>query len=63
MDAAQQRAIKEDYLAWTGGFPPDSESEIFTYIEASMPLDCDLEEVRAALHAWMAESSQTERTH
>jgi hypothetical protein len=49
--------LKEHYLDWTGGFPPDDEDEIFTYTELAMESGPDPEEVRLVLRRWMEESA------
>lgn len=46
-------AVKQDFLSWTGGFPPDSEEQIFAYVETSRPNEADYEEARQLLRAWM----------
>jgi hypothetical protein len=43
--------LKEDYLEWSGGFPPDSETEIFLYVEYARKIE-DAEFAREALRAW-----------
>jgi hypothetical protein len=60
MNANQLRAIREDFVVWSGGFPPDSDHEIFAYIEAAMPFNCGHEDARMMLKAWMVESSLPE---
>ncbi|MCI0640791.1 MAG: hypothetical protein L0Y72_10660 [Gemmataceae bacterium] len=45
--------LKKHYLTWTGGFPPDDDDEIFTYIELAMESGPDPEEVRSILRNWM----------
>jgi len=47
------RAIEQDFLEWSGGFPPDSEEQIFVYVETSSPIDTDSQEVSELLRTWM----------
>ena len=54
MDANTTNAVKEDFLAWSGGFPPDSEQEIFVYMEYVHGSDADdANELREMLRDWM----------
>lgn len=53
MDKDMAEAVKQDFLSWTGGFPPDSEEQIFAYVETSRPNEADYEEARQLLRAWM----------
>lgn len=46
--------LKQHYLRWTGGFPPDDDEQIFTYIELAMESGPDPEEVRLLLRRWMS---------
>ena len=55
MDEQTSKAIREDFLTWSGGFPPESDHQIFVYVEAARPKDSDEEEVREMLKAWMQE--------
>ena len=58
MNSAEKKALKDDLLAWSGGTPPDSLFEIFTYVElASLP-GPDKEEIRLMLKKWMEEAWQ-----
>ena len=61
MDATQERAIRDDYLAWSGGNPPDSVFEIFTYCELTLPIDYDKEHARLMLKDWMERAWQEDR--
>jgi hypothetical protein len=60
MDKDASETIKLDFLAWTGGFPPDSEEQIFAYVETSRPNETDYQEVRQLLRAWMYEVPQVD---
>jgi hypothetical protein len=61
MTTTQQVAVREDFLAWSGGQPPDSPFEIFTYCELAMPIGIDAEEVRSMLKKWMENAWQQGR--
>jgi len=58
MDKKQRVEIKKDFLTWTGGFPPDSETTVFLYIEYASPADSNDNEVRAILLDWLEKSSR-----
>jgi len=45
-------AIREDFLAWSGGFPPESEEQIADYCEAARPADTDFNAAYAFLREW-----------
>jgi hypothetical protein len=48
-------AVREDFLEWSGGFPPDSEQMIFIFMEYALSSDVDdCERVRQMLRDWMA---------
>ncbi len=53
MDAQTAATIMEDFLVWSGGFPPESDQQIFVYAHAASPVDADPEDVRAVLRDWM----------
>jgi hypothetical protein len=56
MDTKTAQAVKEDFLAWSGGFPPDSEQQIFVYIEYAHGANTDdVYDVRTMLRNWMQE--------
>lgn len=63
MDPTTAKAIKEDFLVWSGGFPPDSNEQIFAYVEAARPADTDEVEVDILLKDWMREEQETENWH
>jgi hypothetical protein len=56
MTPDQLQSLKADYLEWTGGFEPEVEEDIETYVEAAMAVDLDVGEVREALRRWMREA-------
>ena len=53
MDAITANSVKEDFLAWSGGSPPDSDQEIFVYVEYARPRGTDAIEVSHMLTEWM----------
>ncbi len=55
MDAHTTNSFKEDFQAWSGGFPPDSEQQIFIYMEYAYGTEADADEVREMLRKWMQE--------
>jgi hypothetical protein len=55
MNAQTARAVREDFLNWSGGFPPESGQHIWVYVEAARPIDTDAWEVSTLLHEWLAE--------
>ena len=55
MDKTLVETIKEDFLAWSGGFPPESDYQIFVYIETAKPVDINDTELGDMLRVWMNE--------
>jgi len=55
MDKQAAEAIKADFLEWSGGFPPESEEQVFIYVQYAAPSDVDEEELLALLRTWMQE--------
>jgi hypothetical protein len=54
MDTMTPDTVKKDFLNWSGGFPPDSEQQIFIYMEYAYGAGRDHEdEVREILRYWM----------
>jgi len=45
--------IREDFLRWSGGWPPASKDEIKIYVKYARQARWDREEVRAFLILWM----------
>jgi hypothetical protein len=63
MDAKDFIAVREDFLAWSGGFPPDSEQTIFMFLEYAIRIDIDdVDGARKMLRQWMALSGSTPLT-
>ena len=44
--------LKGDFLEWTGGFEPETDEQITTYVATSMPFDLDPNEATGALQEW-----------
>jgi hypothetical protein len=57
-DVQTAKVIREDFLTWSGGFPPESDGQIRVYVEAARPSDVDAEEVARLLLDWMAEEEE-----
>jgi hypothetical protein len=53
MDAETARLVVKDFLDWSGGSPPDSEQEIFIYVEYASDCRNDSVEVTRLLHTWL----------
>lgn len=53
MNNATAQAIMAHFLTWSGGFPPDSPCEIFTYVTAACPFDVNETELFSLLTDWM----------
>ena len=53
MSDSELQPFKADFLEWTGGFEPETEEDITTYVDTSMPFDLNAEDVRTALLEWM----------
>lgn len=53
MSDSELQALRADFLEWTGGFEPETDEQIATYIDGSMAADVDPSEAREALREWM----------
>jgi hypothetical protein len=60
METQVAEAVREDFLTWSGGFPPESDQQIWVYVEAARPGDTDAVEVTRLLLDWMAEEEQSD---
>ncbi len=56
MNAQTAKAIRSHFEVWSGGSPPESDHEIFVYVEAACPFDADWKEVWDLLKVWMREA-------
>lgn len=45
--------IRQDFLNWSGGFPPESEDHITVYIDYASPLFTRPNALRDFLRQWM----------
>ena len=55
MNPQTAEVIKQDFLTWSGGCAPDSDQQIFVYVEYARPADSDAIEVTRILQDWMQE--------
>jgi hypothetical protein len=53
MTADQLDKLKEDFLTWSGGWPPESEDQITVYVDYAMNTSLNESEVRWALRELM----------
>ena len=49
-----KQALAKDFLAWSGGFPPECDHEIVVYLDYALPEGFDREEVARFLEDWYA---------
>jgi hypothetical protein len=59
METQTANVIREDFLVWSGGFPPESGQQIWVYVEAARPSDTDAAEVTWLLVDWMEQEEQS----
>lgn len=55
MDEQAVKALKEYFLEWSGGFPPECEYQITVFIDYASPVGSDPDEVREILTDWMCD--------
>ena len=60
MNLQQAHEIKRHFLVWSGGFPPETKQEIFTYVELARQSDLDETEVWVMLNRWMDACNRVE---
>jgi hypothetical protein len=53
MTPEQIENLKADFLAWSGGFPPESPEQIEVYVTHSADTNLVETEVRTILTEWM----------
>lgn len=53
MTDAEQSALREDFLAWSGDSPPESEHQITVYLDYAAPSNIDKDQAHHFLRAWM----------
>ena len=56
MTREQAEALRQHFLAWSGGLPPDSPFEIFAYSQLAMPSNYDDEASSRFLKGWMEQA-------
>lgn len=61
MDDQTAKIIKKDFLTWSGGFPPESDYQIYTYIDAAKPVDVADAELWVFLRSWQDEDDPDDR--
>ncbi len=49
----QRKQLIEDFLAWTGGFAPESDNQITVYLDYAAPLNVDAERAERLLRDWL----------
>jgi hypothetical protein len=55
MDLQTTKAIQDGFLVWSGGFPPESDQQIFIYVEYALRHDINAIEASNMLKNWMLE--------
>ena len=55
MDESAKRAIRSDFLEWSGGSTPEDDREIFVYVEYARSVEFDENQTRECLRDWMDE--------
>jgi len=53
MNETKRQELIEDFLQWSGGFPPESEHQITVYIDYALKPEFNPTEAREALVDWM----------
>ncbi len=46
--------LRDDFEEWSGGFPPESDRQIFVFVEYAMSTEFGDQFVRDYLREWMA---------
>ncbi|MCL4207922.1 MAG: hypothetical protein KJ000_36005 [Pirellulaceae bacterium] len=59
MNQQLRQAIRENFLVWSGGFPPQSSQEVWVYVETARPFDTDANAVTTLLFDWMDDDCQS----
>lgn len=60
MQQTKADRLMDDFLSWSGGFPPDSDQQIFVYIETSCPEHFGADFARTILKDWMTSTKNDE---
>jgi len=53
MDQDSEAAIRSDFEDWSGGFPPESDQQIFVYVTTASSKEWDDNIVLEILRTWM----------
>jgi hypothetical protein len=53
LDEKTAEQIKDDFLCWSGGLPPESELEISTFVEYARDVQLDAPDVAKVLRDWL----------
>jgi hypothetical protein len=61
MNQTLEAAIRSDFEVWSGGFPPDSEQQIFLYVTTASSKEWDDNIVLESLRAWMVAEESSDR--
>jgi hypothetical protein len=59
MDEHTANRIKNDFEIWSGGFPPESDFQIYVYIDTAKSLDVADADLWNLLRTWMNEDEPT----
>jgi hypothetical protein len=54
MDERIAREIRESFLEWSGGFPPDSKEQVYVYVDAVGQPEVSDADLWIVLQEWMA---------
>ena len=49
--------LRNDFEDWSGGFPPESDEQIFIYVDYAMATDFEEPVVFKVLRAWMEQET------
>ncbi len=52
-----EASIRSEFEEWSGGFPPESEEQIFIYVNYAMANDLEERVVLQVLRAWMEQET------
>jgi hypothetical protein len=59
MNDAIRTQVREDFAEWSGGFPPDSEAQVFLFVDYACTID-DPDLARSILYEWLREESEAD---
>lgn len=55
---AIEKAVRQDFETWSGGFPPATEHEIRVYLDYACPMDAPEEVLLDILYEWAEEDEE-----